>query len=100
MMTLDNGAANRESDTHTVILGGVERLEEFVGSLRGKSDSRILHRQKHMIIWVSFGSDQQLPRTIVNRTHCVGCIPDEVQDDLLQLHTIAGDEREPGGKFL
>src|SRR5271166_5430765 len=85
MMTLDNGATDGESDSHTVILGGVERLEEPVDCLRGKSDSRILHHQTHMTVFVFFGSNQQLPRTIVNCTHRVASISEQVQDDLLQL---------------
>src|SRR5271167_4712939 len=98
-MTLDDGPADRESDSHTVILGGVERFEEPVRSLRVKPDSRILYRQAHMIVFIPFSSNQQLPRTIVDRAHSVGCIPDQVQDDLLQLDTIAGDDEDVVGKF-
>ena len=99
MMTLNNGATDGEPDSHTVILGGVERFEEPVRSLRVEPDSRILHRQPYMIVFVPFSFNQQLPRTIVDRAHRVGCIPDQVQDDLLQLDTIASDDREVLGKL-
>jgi hypothetical protein len=58
MMTLDDGPANGEPDSHTVILGGVERFEESVRRVRGKSNSHILDRQTHMIVFVCFGSDE------------------------------------------
>jgi hypothetical protein len=90
-MTLDYGAANRESYAHTVTLGGVERFEEPVRSLRGESYSRIFYGKGHMMVFVFFSSDEQLPRAIVDRTHCVGSISQQVQDHLLQLDTIARD---------
>jgi hypothetical protein len=58
MMTLNNGATDGEPDSHPVILGGVERFEESVGSLIGKSNSRIFHRQAHLTVFVFFGSDE------------------------------------------
>jgi hypothetical protein len=58
MMTLNNGATDGEPDSHTVILGGVERFEESVRSLIGKSNSRIFHRQTHLIVLAFFGSDE------------------------------------------
>jgi len=94
MMAFDNRAANGESDSHPVIFRSVERLEKPVRNLWGESDSCILHRQTHMIVFVSLSSDQQLPGTIVNCTHGVGSIPKQVQNDLLQLHTIARDKRQ------
>ena len=60
MMTLNNGATDGESDSHTVILGGVERFEKSVRSLRGKSNSRIFHRQTHMIVFVFFVGGPQV----------------------------------------
>jgi hypothetical protein len=57
VMTLDYGPTDGETDSHTVTLGCVERFEEPVRILKGKSDSRILHHQTHMIVFVSFGFD-------------------------------------------
>jgi hypothetical protein len=58
-----------------------------------------LHGQSHTPPFVSFGPDQQLPRTILDSAHGVGCVPEQVQDDLLKLHSIARDNREVAGKF-
>ena len=99
MMTLDNGTTDGKSDSHTVILRGVERFEEPVRSLRIEPDSRILHRQTHTITFVSLGFDQQLPRTIMDEAHRVGCVPEQVQDYLLQLHTITATRGKSSGKF-
>ncbi len=68
-MSINNGPADGESDSHTVSFGRVKRFEESVGSVRCKSDSRILHRQTHTIVFVAFGSDEQFSRTIVDGTH-------------------------------
>jgi hypothetical protein len=57
-----------------------------------------LHGQSHTT-FISVGSDHQLPRTILDSAHRVRSIPDEVQDDLLELHPIAGHKREVAGKF-
>jgi hypothetical protein len=74
-------------------------LEESVHSLRIETDSSILHGQSDPISFVYFGSDQHPPRTIVNAAHRVGCVPEQVQDDLLKLHAIACDNWEVVGKF-
>ena len=49
-----------------------------------------------MIVLAAFGSDEQFPQTIVDRTHCLGCISDEIQDDLLKLHAVTLDRRNVG----
>jgi hypothetical protein len=69
-----------------VILCRVERFEESVRSLRIEPDSSILHGQAYALS-VSFGSNQQLPRTIVDSAHCFGCVAEQVQDHLLKLDT-------------
>ena len=45
------------------------------------------------------GSDQQLPRAIVDIHHGVGGVSEQVQDDLLELDPIAGDGREIVGEL-
>ena len=52
MMIFYDGAANRQSDSHAVILGCVECIEESVRSLRVETDPRILHGQAHTIVFV------------------------------------------------
>src|SRR6266403_54068 len=98
-MTLDNGATDGYSDSHTVIFSCVERFEEPVGSLRIETDPRIFHAEEHPIAFVSFGPDQQLPRAIMDSVHRIRSIPQEVQNYLLQLHAVTCDKREVAGKL-
>ena len=78
MMALDNGATDRQPDTHAAILGCVKRFEKLVQALRSNTHACVLHAQAHMITFVSFGSDGQLPRTIVYAAHRVGGIQEQV----------------------
>jgi len=94
MMILDNGAADGQANPHSAALGCIESLEELVHALRFEADTSILHDQTNTITFISFCSDQQPPRPIVDAAHRVGCIPEQVQDDLLQLHAIASDKRQ------
>ena len=48
-MTLDNGATDRQSDTHPANLRCVERFEESVRAFRVEPYARILHREAHTI---------------------------------------------------
>src|SRR5580765_8555801 len=98
MMTLDDRATDEKADPHTATLRCVERLEELVHIVRFQTDARILHGQARTIVFVPFGSDHQLPRTIVDSVHGVRGVPEQVEDDLLKLDTIACDSREAVGK--
>src|ERR1700730_5443830 len=99
MMTLDNGSTDGKTDPHTATLSGIECFEEPARSLRLKTHPRILHGQAHTITFVSFGSDHQLPQTLVDAAHRVQGVPEQVQDDLLKLDTIACDRRKVVGKL-
>ena len=89
MMPLDDRAADRQPNTHTAAFGGIEGFEQPLEILRIDTGTGILHAQTHTIVSFSLGSDQQLPRAVVNTDHRVGSIAEQVQDDLLQLDTIA-----------
>src|SRR5690348_14374500 len=99
MMTLDNGATDGKSHSHTVLFRRVKCFEQSVHSLRVEAKSRILHGQSHVIFFVSFGSNHQLPRAIVDAAHRLCGVPEQVQDDLLQLDTIPCDMREVADEF-
>ena len=99
MMTLDNGAADGQADPHAATLGGVERFEEPIHALRVETHARILHASGAHDRRLPFGSDHQLPRTIVDTAHRVRGVQEQVQDDLLKLDTIADDRRKVVGKF-
>jgi hypothetical protein len=67
-------------------------------SIRARGTSAAVF-QPHSIAFFPFGPDQQVSRTIVDGVHCVHGIPDQIQDDLLQLNTIGRDELEAIGQF-
>src|SRR6185503_14558352 len=60
-MAGNDRATNGKSDSHTVILGCVERVEKSVHNLRIETNARILHAQAHVSAFVWFSPDQQLP---------------------------------------
>ena len=49
----------------------------------------IAHRDEDAICLVLLGADRQLSRPRLDRAHCFDRVQDQVQDDLLQLNTIA-----------
>ena len=64
-----------------------------------EAHARIAHGHTHTIAVLPFGSDQQLPRAIVHADHRVRGVAEQVQDDLLELDAIAGDDREIVGEL-
>src|SRR5512132_945407 len=99
MMPLDDRAADRQPNTHAAALGCVEGVEYSLQIRRIDADPGILHAQTHTIVSFSPGFDQQMPRAVVHALHRVGGIAEKVQDDLLELDTIAGDGRQVISKF-
>jgi hypothetical protein len=98
-MTLDNGSTNGQSDSHTIILCGIERFEESIRRLRLKADSQIFDADAHPIPFISFSSNQQLPRAIIDGAHRVRSVAEQIQNDLLKLNAITSDRREIIAKF-
>ncbi len=98
-MSLNDLAADRQSDTHTVALGRVKGIEQPLKVLRIDAGPGILHAQTHAIVCFPARSDQQAPRAVVNTSHGVGSIAEQIQDDLLELDTISGDGRKFYGEF-
>ena len=89
MMSLDDRAANRQPNAHTAALGCVEGIKKLFHALVIETHTGIPHDQAHKVAVFSFCSDQQVPRSVVNTNHRVGRIAEQVQDDLLELDTIA-----------
>src|ERR1700680_2534093 len=98
-MLFDDGPADGQSDAHATALGGVEGLKELVHDVGLEANADILYRQAHTIAFVTFRSDEELPRTIVHAGHRVRSVPEQVQDDLFQLDTIGCDERQIVGEI-
>ena len=99
MMSLDNGLADMQPDSHSIALGCIKGLEEFVRDFRCKAESRIFHAKAHPVRTLLFGSDEQLPRAIIHRAHRIGSIADQIKNHLLQLDTIARNERKTIGEL-
>src|SRR5215467_9782071 len=71
-MSLDDGATDREPDTHAVGFRCVEGVEQLAHVLGGDAHAGIPHAHAHTIAVLPLGSDQQLPRAVVHVNHSVG----------------------------
>jgi len=71
MMSLDNGATDRQSYSHSVGFRRIKSFEEPVRGLRFETDSRIFHAKAYPIPLIPFGSYDQFSRAIVNCFHRV-----------------------------
>lgn len=88
-MPLYDGAADGQPDPHAAGLGAEERFEELVDELGVHSHARVLHRQQYPASRDLPGADDQPPGTSINLPHRVRSIAEPVDDDLLELDTIA-----------
>ena len=97
-----------QTDSHSIVFCCVESFEEFVPGFGRETGSGIFYAKAHpaaVILFVaavfivavvfsgalvSFRSDEQFSRTIFHHSHGVRSISNQIQDDLLKLHTIAG----------
>ena len=62
--------------------------------LRINARPGIAHRDADAICPALLGADRQLSCPCLDRAHCLDRIQDQVQDDLLQLNTIALNGRQ------
>src|SRR6185503_2530427 len=99
LMSLHDRAADKQPDAHAPALRGVEGTEHRLQALRCETHAGIADGQTHAAAILFFRFDQQLSRAIVHVGHGLRSIAEQVQDDLLELDTIAGDDRETLGKF-
>src|SRR6187397_1774835 len=99
MMTLDNGSAYGQADPHSIALGREERIEQLVHVSIIEACSGSLHTQAHPVLRMRFGFDYQLPWTIFDRAHRLESVAQQVQDNLLQLDTIAAHGWQILGKL-
>src|SRR5262249_16453466 len=58
MMTLGNGVANMQPDSHSSVLGCIASFKEFGRGFRRKADSNVSHRKAYLITFIGFGSDE------------------------------------------
>ena len=58
MMFVDDRAAERQPDSHSIAFRCIERFKELVLGLRSETDSRIYDAKAHAIILIPIGFDQ------------------------------------------
>jgi hypothetical protein len=85
---MNDGSTDRESQTHSAGLGGVESLENAVPRFDINPGPGIAHRNEHTVCVAFLGANQQLSKSAANRAHCFDRVKDQVQNDLLQLNAI------------
>ena len=90
-MAFNDGAADGEPHAHPGSLGRIERAEDFLQALWVDANAGVAHRKMDFVGTLSGGCDQQIARPIVDFSHRVGSIQDQVEENLLKLHTIALD---------
>src|SRR5918993_514529 len=94
MMSLDNGATDRQADAHAVSFCCIKCVEKLVRALSVDSHAGVPNAHTHAIAILPFCSDHQPPRSILHVNHRVRGVAEQIQDDLLELNTIAGYVRE------
>jgi hypothetical protein len=77
----------------------MECLEQFIRAARIESHPRIPNRQAYAVALVSFGPDHQLPGTTLHFPHRIRAIPQQVEDDLLELEAISDNLRQIARKL-
>jgi hypothetical protein len=87
-MPLYYGSADGKPDPHAVTLRRIEGFEQFSLNFGVYAHSRIFDAQAHAAAIVAVCLDQQFPGTIVYDTHGIRAVPQQIQNDLLNLNSI------------
>src|SRR5271154_7454066 len=90
-MRFDNRAADREAHAHAVGLRRVEGFKETRQALRAQPMAGIPHRDAYALRLDTHGADVYFAVAVLNATHRLDGVDDQVQHHLLQLHPIALD---------
>jgi len=99
MMGFDDGATDREADSHASSLRRVEGVKESLRIVWTEAHAGILNGQAHTIAVVVFGPDQELPRTILDGAHRFRGVQEQVQHHLLQLDAVTGNRGQMAGQI-
>ena len=91
-VSFDDGTTNRQTHAHAVIFGRVKCVEDFFYVARIEADANVAYGQPSVISMLSFGCEQELPRSIVYVAHRLRSVANEVKDDLLKLYAVTRDE--------
>src|SRR5690349_17124324 len=88
-MALDDRPADRQADAHAVALRRVKRVEQLVHVLPLEPDASVPHAQADLIAFAARAADDDLPRPVVDGTHRLRRVAEEIQDHLLELNAIS-----------
>src|SRR6516162_5206917 len=91
---LDDRAADREPHPHAVRFGGYERLEDRVRHLGGYPWPRIGHGDLDGAVAFAAGLDDDQSPLGACRFHRVHCVPQQVQQHLLDLDPVSHNRRQ------
>src|SRR5215831_17117489 len=87
-MSMDDGAANRQTHACSTRLRGVESIEDPIEMRRINTGPGIAHGHEDACL-ILLGADHKVPCPRLYRAHCFSSIQNEVQQDLLQLNAIS-----------
>src|SRR6266481_6064044 len=88
----DDRTADGQAQAHALGLGGVERLEQAVQTLRIHSRTAIPQTDEYAVRSISARADQQLPRPLADAAHRLDGVDDQVENHLLQLDPICSND--------
>jgi hypothetical protein len=98
-MLLDNRTADGQPDAHPIVFRRVERVEQPVNALGVHPYARVSYGQTHLIGSLRLCPDHQLARPVVYLAHGVRRVPEQIEDDLLELNSITDNVREVVSEF-
>ena len=90
-MTLNNHAANRETQPYAMRLCREKRIKDAAQLLRIYSRPRIFDRDHYCIASVEPRCHPEHPVSI-RGIHCLNRVLNQIRDDLLQLSPVAGNK--------
>ena len=97
---IDDGPADRQADSQSAGLRGVEGFEHPLAMLQCDAWTRVANRDEHAERRTRFGADDHASQFSVDAGHGFDRIEAQIQHHLLQLNSICANERkslcEPG----
>jgi hypothetical protein len=93
-MGFDDRAADREAHAHAVGLRRLEGFKQTRQALRAQPVAGIPHCDAHALRLDTHGADVYFAVAVLNATHRLDGIDDQVQHHLLKSHPIALDARQ------
>ena len=88
-MGFDDRPADRQPHSHSFRLGCEEWIEDTVDLRWIEPRTCIRDRNYNISQLVGLGANPQHARPARNRAHGLDTVPDQIEDDLLQLHAVA-----------